>query len=213
MTEERSLLLLVVSDDALVRAGLSSLLVDEPGVQAVRESDGDGAMAAATTAPRVDAVVLASDVEFEPEEQSEITPMLRESGFPVVVLVPDKQSAEDYLASGASGALSRDTPPAAIVAALNAAALGLVVVADAWADVIPSRQTDSEAQPIEELTERELQVLSLLSEGLSNREIASRLDISEHTAKFHVNSILGKLSAASRTEAAIKAARLGLIHL
>ena len=69
------------------------------------------------------------------------------------------------------------------------------------------------ATPLEELTPRELQVLQRIAEGDSNKEIAHRLGISEHTVKFHVNSILAKLNAQSRTEAVVRATRLGLIFL
>jgi DNA-binding NarL/FixJ family response regulator len=67
--------------------------------------------------------------------------------------------------------------------------------------------------PVEELTSRELEVLRLMAEGLPNKTIALRLGISEHTVKFHVNAILGKLGVASRTEAVVRATRLGLILL
>ena len=67
--------------------------------------------------------------------------------------------------------------------------------------------------PAEPLTARELQVLRLLAEGLANKAIAQRLAISEHTVKFHVNAIMGKLGADSRTEAVVRASRLGLILL
>jgi DNA-binding NarL/FixJ family response regulator len=67
--------------------------------------------------------------------------------------------------------------------------------------------------PSEELTARELQVLQALAEGLPNKAIALRLGISEHTIKFHVNSILSKLGAQSRTDAVVRASRLGLIIL
>ena len=66
---------------------------------------------------------------------------------------------------------------------------------------------------IEALTARELAVLRLVAEGLPNKTIAVRLGISEHTVKFHVNAILGKLGVASRTEAVVRATRLGLIFL
>ncbi|HTN52694.1 MAG TPA: helix-turn-helix transcriptional regulator, partial [Anaeromyxobacter sp.] len=66
---------------------------------------------------------------------------------------------------------------------------------------------------VEPLTPREAEVLSLLAEGLSNRAIAARLGISEHTAKFHVGAVLGKLGAESRSEAVSLAARLGLVVL
>jgi DNA-binding NarL/FixJ family response regulator len=69
------------------------------------------------------------------------------------------------------------------------------------------------AAPSEGLTPRELEVLALLAEGLSNKAIAGRLGISDHTAKFHVNAILGKLGAENRSEAIVRAARLGLVVL
>jgi DNA-binding NarL/FixJ family response regulator len=67
--------------------------------------------------------------------------------------------------------------------------------------------------PVEPLTPREVEVLQLLAEGLSNKLLGSRLGISEHTAKFHVNAILGKLGAQGRTDAVVRAARMGLILL
>jgi len=66
---------------------------------------------------------------------------------------------------------------------------------------------------VERLTPREMDVLEMLAEGLSNKLIAYRLDMSEHTAKFHVNSILAKLNAATRTEAVMRGVRLGLIKI
>ena len=79
------------------------------------------------------------------------------------------------------------------------------------ASLIPQYTTLGEAS--EALTPRENEVLALLAEGLSNREIASQLSISEHTIKFHIRSILGKLGASSRTEAVTRGLRSGLIEL
>jgi DNA-binding NarL/FixJ family response regulator len=73
---------------------------------------------------------------------------------------------------------------------------------------------DNSGEPlIEDLTGREREVLGLMAEGMSNKTIALRLEISEHTVKFHVNAILRKLGAQSRTEAVVRATRLGLILL
>jgi two-component system, NarL family, nitrate/nitrite response regulator NarL len=76
-----------------------------------------------------------------------------------------------------------------------------------------ARRTAPPPVLLDPLTPRELEVLRLLSEGLSNKLIAARLGVSEHTAKFHLNAILGKLGAQSRTEAIVQAARLGLVAL
>jgi len=75
------------------------------------------------------------------------------------------------------------------------------------------KRSDRFAEPVEQLTAREVQVLELLAEGLSNKAIADRLDISDQTVKFHVASISGKLGATNRTDAVRRAVRRGLITL
>jgi DNA-binding NarL/FixJ family response regulator len=102
-----------------------------------------------------------------------------------------------------------------IVAAIEAAAAGLVVLDATGIETLlraPSAVSASGSEAlVEALTPRELEVLQLLAAGLGNKEIASRLAISEHTVKFHVASIMGKLGAASRTEAVTLGIRHGLI--
>jgi len=95
-----------------------------------------------------------------------------------------------------------------IVQAIKSVALGLTVVDPMQLPAMP--ENDS---LVEELTAREAEVLRLLAEGLGNRDIAAKLSISEHTIKFHIRSILGKLGAASRTEAVTRGLRSGLIEL
>lgn len=119
----------------------------------------------------------------------------------------------------AFGALRRDATPEEIAAALSAVAGGLITLDRRLATLLlqpalpvmsaPERLTG----PEEPLTARELEVLQLLAQGLPNKIIATRLHITEHTAKFHVSSILMKLGAASRTEAVTTAARRGLLML
>ncbi len=117
------------------------------------------------------------------------------------------------LRAGASAVLPRTASQEELLAAVHAAAAGLVTVHRDEADAILSVRRPSPAglAPVESLTPREREVLAMLAEGCSNKQIAARLDISEHTAKFHVASILGKLGAASRTEAVTAAIRLGLL--
>jgi DNA-binding NarL/FixJ family response regulator len=119
------------------------------------------------------------------------------------------------------GALPSDAPAADIAAAIVAVARGLVVLpasldrrpraARRGDDDVDAGMDDLEAQ--EALTPRELEVLQLVSLGMTNKEIGRRLGISEHTVKFHVSSICGKLGAASRTEAVRLGVRLGLVTL
>jgi DNA-binding NarL/FixJ family response regulator len=145
---------------------------------------------------------------------------------PSLLLVTDLAQASEALAAGARGVISRDSTPRQIRAALRAIAEGLRVIdGDARFETgaRPSPVASLRSAPpspggrgeelLEPLTARELEVLHLLSAGMTNKEIASRLGITEHTIKFHVNAILGKLSAETRTEAVVHAARLGIVTL
>jgi DNA-binding NarL/FixJ family response regulator len=102
-----------------------------------------------------------------------------------------------------------------LIAALQAAAAGLVVLhpTEIAAAFTPTPASQSLAELPEPLTRREREVLQMLAAGLANKEIAARLSISDHTAKFHVAAILGKLGAATRTEAVALGIRRGLILL
>ena len=137
-----------------------------------------------------------------------------ESAAAVVLLADDPPPAwaAELLRGGVRAVLPHDASPAQIVAAIYAAAAGLAVVPiEDVAAVLPEAARTE--QPSEPLTPRETQVLEMLAEGLSNKEIAGRLGISDHTAKFHVNSILAKLNAGTRTEAVMRGIRIGLIMI
>jgi DNA-binding NarL/FixJ family response regulator len=133
------------------------------------------------------------------------------AALPVVALVAAELQGGDALAAGARAVVLRDARADRIAAALVAAASGLVALDGALAAWI--RPPAATATGGEALTPREVEVLALLAEGLSNKAIAQRLGISERTAKFHVESILGKLGAESRSEAIVLAARRGLVTL
>jgi DNA-binding NarL/FixJ family response regulator len=111
--------------------------------------------------------------------------------------------------------LGDDAPPAQIRAAVLAVAAGLVVSRPEEPDrAVRTRPADLDDEPnVESLTPRELQVLDALALGLSNRAIASRLGLSEHTVKFHVASILGKLEARTRTQAVRRGLARGLLAI
>jgi DNA-binding NarL/FixJ family response regulator len=145
------------------------------------------------------------------------------AGVPVILLVdnPARWMAE-ALPPGVRAVLPRNVTPAELVGAIEAVAAGLYVFHPSELDSLPilrPREPDlapelapRPAEPfVEHLTPREVEVLQLLSEGLGNKEIASRLNISEHTAKFHVASIMGKLGASTRTEAVTLGIRHGLV--
>lgn len=131
---------------------------------------------------------------------------------------PDPAWVRRAVAAGVNAILESDSGKDDLRLAIEAASAGFVLLHPTSARVLlePVGLTshfDDDYQTIEHLTTREREVLRLMSDGLGNREIALRLGISEHTAKFHASSILGKLGASSRTEAVSHGIRRGLISL
>jgi two-component system, NarL family, nitrate/nitrite response regulator NarL len=128
-----------------------------------------------------------------------------------LALVASGARAKAALSGGFRGALGRDVPPEVLAGAVSALRHGLIAIDPRFAaDVLPS---PAPFGPPLALTPREQQVLELLAEGLSNKEIGAQLGVSPHTAKFHVTALLDKLGAETRTEAVVLAARSGLIDL
>jgi two-component system, NarL family, nitrate/nitrite response regulator NarL len=201
---------LIVGEDSLARGGLAVLLAGAEGLQIVGQTAPGlqtTAALAAVTGLRPDVVLW--DLGLSPQGVPEGIGSLPA----VVVLVADEEVAAEALSLGARGILTREAGPGRIAAALRAVSRGLVVLDDEFAAALLRPRAPAAPALVEPLTARELEVLQLLSEGLSNKEIGSRLGISESTAKFHVNAIAGKLGANGRTDAVVRAARLGLFVL
>ena len=194
---------LLVSADALVRAGLRGVLLAGDWGVAGEVDSLEGARGAWVELP-FDAVLW--DAGHRPL-LGEVPDMP-----PVVALVEDETSAGALLAAGVAGAVLRGVEPATVCAALWAVAHGLTVSERAFRRLRPAAELRVPAAP-GDFTPREQEVLALLSEGLPNRAIAELLGISRHTVKFHVNALLQKLGAERRTEAVVRAARLGLVVL
>jgi len=197
------LAVLVVSPDPLARAGLVALVGGRPDLLLAGECGTGQAM---TRAGRAGAVLWDlgdGDGEAGLAEVSAVAPL--------VALVGDEAQADVALRAGARGVVWRGAGPGVIAAALHAAAEGLAVIDPAVAG--KRLRPPGPSEGLEPLTPREHEVLGLLAEGLANKQIAARLGISDHTAKFHVNAILGKLGAGSRAEAIVLAARAGLVVL
>jgi len=193
----------VISEDPLVRSGLASLLKG----QGIASASATSLTAAADATAEIavwDLGASTADVLDRLEE-------LQSSRHTVIALLPDPVHAASAYAAGARGLLLRDADGQALAAALAATRAGLVVADPIVAEaLVPTREP---TPPGLELTPREGQVLGHLSSGLSNKEIAQKMGISDHTVKFHVNAILQKLGASTRTEAVVSAARRGLITL
>ena len=156
--------------------------------------------------------VLVWDLGWNPDGSLASLSWLTETAPPVLALLADEPVTAQAHAAGARGLLLRNTSIDNLVAALPAVARGLSVT-DSSLGPPTTTIPVSPFGPIPQLTPRETEALRLLAEGLSNKAIDDRLGTSEHTVKFHVNSLMGKLSAQSHTEAVTKAARLGLLLL
>jgi len=136
-----------------------------------------------------------------------------------VIVITDRVGAVKALRAGAAGILPRHISQRALGAAISAAAAGLTVVAEDFRDLLVEATQaaialEGEADQANiDLTPREQQVLELLARGASNKAIARRLEITPHTAKFHVAAIVAKLGAAGRTDAVARAMRLGLVMI
>ncbi len=188
----------IVGEDALVRHGLAALLSGLEDVRVV----GLLAPAESEAALGLGAAVTLWDVGRAPTTPPE--------GPPLVALVHDAERAAELLADGVRGVLSRDIEPARLHAAIRAVEAGLVVVDPSFVEAIPGARMNEDDDT---LTPREREILPYIARGLSNGAIAKRLHISEHTIRFHVKSLLAKLGAGTRTDAVVRAARLGLMTL
>jgi len=203
--------LLVVAEDALARAGLAAVLEGRPGVQIVGQCSPYGELEPMLTATRPE--VLLWDLGWNPEAQLEILAGGSADLPPAVVLLQGSVPIQEARRAGARALLSSGADGEMLVLAAQSARRGLILFDPALEDRQPEAHPPEPKPAGGELTERELGVLRLVAEGLANKAIAARLGISDHTVKFHLNSVLRKLGAQSRTDAVVRATRLGLLYL
>lgn len=181
----------IAAASPIAKAGLEALLGAQPGF--------------AVVASAADADVALTDAPPGEDDSSW-------GGAAVVVLSDDARPEwiREALRAGVRAVVSRQAGEAQILAAVSAAAAGLVALEPQMMDGPAAMRRTAGGEP---LTPREIEVLRMLAEGESNKAIAWKLGISEHTVKFHVSSIMSKLDAASRTEAVATGIRQGLILL
>lgn len=213
---------LVAAASPVVRAGLEALLTRSASVTVVAVTSGESlADDIETHEPQVVVVAIDARDATPPSIASRIAlapdAVQRTPAFVLLADAPTVSWTADALRAGARSVLPRDATPDEIIAALEAAAVGLVTLpAELAIDFVSAARGAASrpaSVPTQPLTRREIEVLGMLAEGLANKNIAARLGISEHTVKTHVASILTKLDAFSRAEAVAIGARQGLILL
>lgn len=208
---------LLVDDQDLVRAGFRVILESEPGIEVVGEAaDGARALEAAREL-RPD--VICMDVQMPGVDGLEATRRIRSEGLEPSILVLTTFDRDDYLfaalEAGASGFLLKNASPEKLLEAVRVVAGGEALLASDVTRRVIERVTASRERPapdarLDELTEREAEVLRLLARGLSNGEIARELYLGEATVKTHVSKILLKLGLRDRVHAVVFAYENGV---
>jgi NarL family two-component system response regulator YdfI len=202
----------VAATSAVRRVGLESIVRSHLDFQLAGSFGSVAGLVSFSRGTELDVMVIDSD---------SIRDLLQEprSDAAIVLLtaVSDARSISRLLRNRVRAVLSRESDPDDVISAIYAAHDGLVLLstpaAESWAALYDDRALEVETELSEEITSRETEVLRMLAEGLVNKDIATRLGISEHTVKFHISSILDKLGASTRTEAVALGIRRGLIPI
>lgn len=200
---------LIVAPTPALRAGLRAL-VAEANVEIVGETV--SLTTPAGIPPDTDVILAADECVLTEADRA----LGEDPRYAALLLSDDAQQADVLrrLPLTAWGLLSHDADAAELSAAIQAVAHGLIVLSSEVVPRLLHRRPLSAAEPVgEPLTARERDVLELVSQGLSNKQIAQKLQISEHTVKFHLSSLFAKLGVSSRTEAVNRGARQGIITL
>ena len=213
MADPPAIRVLIVDDHPVVRQGLRTFLSSRPGLEVVGEA-GDGNEALAEAA-RVEPDVILLDLVMPRGGGIDAIRRLRAGGDRPRVIVLTSFAGDDQVVEavrlGASGYLLKDVAPAELEAAIRRVHDGGVLLDPSVVGAVMAEVAQAQPPPgVHELTARERQVLSLLAQGRSNRDLAAELYVSEKTVKTHVSSILTKLRLTDRTQAALFAVRHGL---
>jgi DNA-binding NarL/FixJ family response regulator len=213
---------LLVDDQQLVRTGFRMILAVEEGIEVVGEAA--NGREAVDSAPRLRPDVVVMDIRMPVMDGVEATRRLTgsEDGAPRVLVLTTFDTDENVveaLRAGASGFLLKDVTPADFVTAIRVVASGEALIApsvtrrllERFVQASPSADTHRD-QLVSQLTEREREVLQLVAQGLSNREISERLVLAEPTVKTHVSHLLLKLDLRDRAQLVVLAYESGMVR-
>ncbi|MBD2517918.1 response regulator transcription factor [Nostoc sp. FACHB-973] len=205
---------MVVATSLVMRVGLSAVVSNNPQLTVVGSASDLDVLAAEVEELQPDVVLVDMGGNFQQSAWEKLL-LIPEEQYPLILVIVDELDSIDLekaLRSGIRGILLSSSTESEIVAAVQAIAVGLVVLHPNAVELL-HLVSKAVANPVQSLTPREIEVLTMLGSGLGNKAIAKRLHISEHTVKFHLSSIFQKLSVSTRTEAVTAAVRIGLIML
>jgi NarL family two-component system response regulator LiaR len=209
--------ILIADDHAIVRIGLSAWIASEPDLALCGEAaDGEEAV---TKASELEPDVILMDLVMPKKDGIEAIHEIIEQdpGARILVITSfsEKDKAVQAIKAGALGFMMKDTSPENMLEAIQSVNQG-----NPWLSAEITRmlvhaelRSPEPPPPVEQLTERELEVLSLIAQGLSDKDIAIQLTVSKATVRYHVTNILNKLNLGNRTQAALFAIRSGLVSL
>ncbi|WP_099354526.1 response regulator [Fredinandcohnia onubensis] len=208
--------LMLVDDHAVLRDGLRNILELEDDIRVVGEAvSGDDAL---KKVPMCEPDVILMDINMPEKNGVEVTGILKKKYPSIKVLVLTMHNHDEYfmaaIREGADGYLLKDAPSEQVVEAIRTVARGESVIHPSMTKKLLNFHQQQQEQPKENvLTEREMEVLQCLVEGMSNKEIADRLFISDKTVKIHVSKIFKKFDVKSRSQVVIYAVQNKLVPM
>jgi len=212
-----SIRVLVADDQSLVRAGFRMLLSGEADIEVVAEAS--NGLEAVDKAERFHPTVVLMDIRMPELDGLEATRRILAADPAARILILTTFDLDEYiyeaLKTGASGFVLKDDPPEQLIAAIHTVAAGDALLSPAVTKRVIAQFTHiprpTPPPELDELTERERDILTLIAQGLSNSEIAERLYISETTVKTHVTHVFQKLNLRDRVQAVVLAYQSGLV--
>lgn len=216
---QKTIRVLLADDHNVVRAGIRQFLERDPGIRVVAEANNGKEACDLIEKYAPDVAVL--DIQMPGMSGIEVTrwirsrrmttPQQKSIGVLILTAYEDEPYVKAVLSGGANGYVLKTADPKEIVQAVLDVYEGKSVLDTTLAVRLFHQLADDQSQPVERISERELQILSLAAKGLTNKAIGVQLGISDRTVQNHLANIFAKLQAASRTEAVMRAVSMGLI--